>query len=283
MGSRALNWASNAIGILALIILGATAYNALTSLPAVAVPSVPYVAPEDRISLNQRQGWPDGWGLRQAQWFHHASQGTRILPLTWFVNLQQPRLDPGSPKLIEGDYLQRFGFLPSPYHEAQNPYGLPIGFAIDRKFDAPYANPPSTGPVVGLTCAACHTGQILHEDDKGNLKSVRIEGGSAMINLSAFQQALRLSVGLTAKIPTRFDRFARNVLGDDYREAAKRQELREQLDCFVAAGQELDAYEKKHHLEGTAGGFGRTDALSQIGNRVFMALGNENLIAPECR
>ncbi len=115
------------------------------------------VKPENLTRLSAKQGWPEGWKLNQAQWFHHASQGTRILPYSWFVNLEKPTLFP-SGKIIDPGYLERFGFLTSQKNPELNPDGLPVGFAKEDNFDAPYANPPSTGPVVGLTCAACHTG-----------------------------------------------------------------------------------------------------------------------------
>jgi RoxA-like, cytochrome c-like len=281
MGRGFLKAANNLIGAIALAVLGYSGWNAFTSLGGVAVPEVPMVLPQDRLALNRQQGWPDGWEPGQAQWFHHASQGTRILPRDWFLNLQQPSLDPAAPRIVEGDYLQRFGFLPSTAYEGLNPDGLPIGFAVDWKFDAPYAYPPSSGPVVGLTCAACHTGQIIRQDDHGNLKAARIEGGSAMINISAFQDALGRSLAYTAMIPTRLDRFSRDVLKDGYQDVTKRQAFQDQVKAYLKVGIDTKTYAKDHHLSGTDAGFARTDALSLIGNRVFVALGNENLIAPE--
>ena len=71
-------------------------------------------------------------------------------------------------------YLSRFGFLYEDAPKSASGYGagdpgdeaLPIGFAIERGFVAPYANPPVDEPtdVVGLTCAACHTGRIDVKD-----------------------------------------------------------------------------------------------------------------------
>ncbi len=282
MGRGFLKAANNSlIGAIVLAVLGYSGWNAFTSLGGVSVPEVPMVLPQHRLALNRQQGWPDGWEPGQAQWFHHASQGTRILPRDWFLNLQQPSLDPAAPRIVEGDYLQRFGFLPSTAYEGLNPDGLPIGFAVDWKFDAPYAYPPSSGPVVGLTCAACHTGRILRRDDHGRLHSARIEGGSAMINISAFQDALGRALALTVKIPTRLDRFLHNVLKDAYRDEVRRKRLPDEVTAYLQAGLDQKNYADAHHLTGTAAGFARTDALSLIGNRVFVALGNENLIVPD--
>src|SRR4051794_19892442 len=80
----------------------------------VAMPRPEPIRRENVTRLAAAQGWPDGWKPDQAQWFHHASQGTRVLPYDWFMNLEQPSLspfhDPG--KIVDGGYLQRFGFLP---------------------------------------------------------------------------------------------------------------------------------------------------------------------------
>ncbi len=280
MGKQTLSYVSTLIGIIALAVLVYAAYDTFSKIGGVVVPELKTIRPENRFTLNKRQGWPDGWDLNQAQWFHHASQGTRILPRAWFINLQQPSLDPSVPKIVEGDYLQRFGFLPSTIDKTLNPDGLPIGFAIDWEFDAPYARPPWKGPVVGLTCAACHTGQIQVQDSHGVVRSVRIEGGSAMINVSAFQTAIGVALAYTVKSPTRLNRFSHDVLGDAYNDKAKRSELEQQLNAFLDTGLKYKQFEESHKLTGTDGGFGRTDALSLIGNRVFRAIGNENLVVP---
>ncbi|HWE39383.1 MAG TPA: di-heme-cytochrome C peroxidase [Isosphaeraceae bacterium] len=236
------------------------------------------------VRLSAKQGWPDGWRPGQAHWFHHASQGTRILPRDWFLNLEQPSLSPyhAPRRIVEDGYLRRFGFLPSEADGRLNPGGeLPLGFAIEDDFDAPYANPPSSGPVIGLTCAACHTGEVRFRDDTGALKAVRVEGGSAMINLVAFQRAIGMALYYTDAFDTRFERFARGVLKDRYNTPGERERLRDQLRQFIQTGLTSQNYLKQHKLDGTEGGFGRTDALGLIGNRVFVALGNENLIVAD--
>jgi hypothetical protein len=257
----------------------------VNELGSVPVPKFEAVKPENPKHLSEEQGWPEGWKPNQAQWFHHASQGTRILPYLWFVNLEKPTLLP-SGKIIDPGYLERFGFLTSLKNPELNPDGLPVGFAKEDNFDAPYANPPSTGPVVGLTCAACHTGQITYRDETaGNvLKGIRVEGGSAMINLSEFQEVVGRAIECTLAFSSQFERFARNVLADqklgepEFDE--KKAELKSKLQQFLDAGLEAREYARVHKLNGTDGGFGRTDALGLIGNRVFLALGNENLTVP---
>ena len=277
-------WLKALLGVLVAAALFYMVFVA-NELGSVPVPKFEAVKPENLTLLSEKQGWPEGWKLNQAQWFHHASQGTRILPYSWFVNLEKPTLLP-SGKIIDPGYLERFGFLTSRKDPKLNPDGLPVGFAKEDNFDASYANPPSTGPVVGLTCAACHTGQITYRDETaGNvLKGIRVEGGSAMINLSAFQEVVGRAIGFTLAFDARFERFARNVLADqklgEPEFAEKKAELKSQLQQFLDAGLDAREYARVHKLNGTDGGFGRTDALGLIGNRVFVALGNENLTVP---
>ena len=270
-------WLKVLIGVVVVLVILYVVF-VVNELGGVDVPRPERV--KIRKALNAEQGWPDGWKPGQAQWFHYASQGTRILPYDWFVNLEKPTIYP-SGKLIEDGYLERFGFLPGEKDPGYNSDGLlPIGFAIERGFDAPYACPPSTGPVVGLTCAACHTGQITYRNEDGGLTGVRIEGGSAMINLAAFQEAVGRSLAFTLNIGSRFEHFAKGVLGEKVSDAQKKT-LRDQLQTFLNVGLASKEYARVHKLNDTEGGFSRTDALGLIGNRVFVEIGNENLIVPD--
>ncbi len=207
------------------------------------------------------------WSPSQQDFYYHTSQGTELLPYQWFLALEQPQLKlfGSNPKFSDPAYLARFGFLPDPNHPAQ----LPVGFAVGNVLD------PASGQtvqVVGLTCAACHTGQLEY---KG--KGIRINGGSGTVDLASFQTELETAVGLTDKIPFRFDRFARVVLGDQASADAKHQ-LRQQFDQFTQAGMKEKDLADQRHLYPPAG-FGRTDALARIGNLVFgMELNNSNLI-----
>ncbi len=210
------------------------------------------------------------WTPDQREWFYHTAQGTELIPYQWFLALEQPKIKIFGtvPKFSDTAYLARFGFLPDSA-SPQNPSGLPVGFAKDTVID------PASGQsveVVGLSCAACHTGQLEYQG-----KGIRIDGGSATADLAAFQTELGYAVAFTDKIPFRFDRFARAVLGDSASDEAKaklRQEFKAFLNAGLAEKNEADA----RNLYPVAGGFGRTDALARIGNYVFgTELNNSNL------
>lgn len=204
----------------------------------------------------------DDWG-NTSSWYHHAPQGTATLPVPhrWLMALEEPK---SSPWLIWGfskqpfvkDYMLRMGFIKGQHNE-----DLPIGLAktasvyfegIDRKAEA-----------VGFTCAACHTGQLVHNGTR-----YVIDGGPSMADLGLLTESLGAALGQTAlssKIPMfdgRFDRFAHKVLGSRYSlvsKAALKKELSATL-AVLAKGQDA-VYVTE--------GYTRLDALNRIGNQVF--------------
>ena len=90
--------------------------------------SLPDSQPVDRV-VHLDQNWKDP---STANYFHHTSQGTRILPRDWFMALEQPELSFfGDPSMFhETEYLSRFGFIPDTEKTPYNPDGLPLGFAV---------------------------------------------------------------------------------------------------------------------------------------------------------
>ena len=246
------------------------------------------------------------WSLKDRHWFHHASQGTATFPVPyeWFMALEQPRLHlfsrPGLMK--DSTYLERFGFIPSPqsiqtdvttlrrfgyanvyettqvpdwstkWTPAENVDGLPVGFArMTGVVD------PATGhreeDKIGLTCAACHTGQIHYQGI-----DVRFDGGPAMTDLKKLELSTGLSIAYTLYVPFRFQRFADRVLGPEASKA-DRDALKQKLGVigkFLIDWQtkyddtikHKQTWDKKVQTD-TEEGFGRLDALNRIGNQVF--------------
>jgi hypothetical protein len=96
----------------------------------------------------------------------------------------------------------------------QNPDALPVGFARDDHFVD--ANTGQKNVVLGLTCAACHTGELFFGD-----KAIRIDAGPSLIDLQKFTEALGLAITWTYYDPPRFRRFAHRVLGPDPSPARK--------------------------------------------------------------
>ena len=91
-----------------------------------------------------------------------------------------------------------------------------------------------------------------------------------------FTTELDKALLLTEKIPTRFNRFAKRVLGSNYSAEAKAK-LKNQLKLLVRSSQHLQKTHESKHIYPIDFGFGRVDALNAIGNQVFaVELGGDN-------
>ncbi|WP_245284111.1 di-heme-cytochrome C peroxidase [Bradyrhizobium sp. Cp5.3] len=216
----------------------------------------------EQVALDQ------GWNANDADRFHHEAQGTHTLPipLPWFLALEAPLNSPFAvpffkrERFADDRYLLRFGFIGSAKSK-NNEYGLPIGFAY-----SPFQSIkglPRKDTAVGLTCAACHTGQLVFKD-----KRYIIDGGPAVTDLGQLTFALRAALAqtaLSAKLPFfdgRFRRFAKAVLGTEYNDLTRVQ-LSKELEGILSALIDLPA-----GIDVTEG-FSRLDALNRIGNQVF--------------
>jgi hypothetical protein len=135
----------------------------------------------------------------------------------------------------------------------------------------PGAPDPTTGKprpdMIGLTCAACHTGHINY---KG--VSVRFDGGPGMVDLLKLELATGQSILSTLYVPGRFKRFATRVLDPDAT-PAERDELKKELarggDFVLGQLKALKKALKDKQQIDTEEGYGRLDALNRIGNQVF--------------
>ena len=245
-----------AVAILIVLLLAVGAFLFLHSSKfQVVVPE--YQQPPEQL-VHAEQGWTED----QRVHFHHTPQGTRLVSYDWFMALEQPCFSLfGCELFADKAYLARFGFLASQTEPTLNPDGLPIGFARQEDFYDPETK--KTYPVVGLNCAACHTGELHY-----GKYAVQFDGAPAMIETAEFQKALGLAVIFTDLIPFRYGRFEKRVLGpnasDDQKAALKES---------FAASIEKAKFEKtntdKGNIYDNPAGFGRTDALTRIGNQVF--------------
>jgi len=242
--------------VVVIVLIPAFCVFLLPKLQALHVEIPAYQKPGAQVMLRQ------GWNENQRAWFHHTAQGTQIMPYKWFLALEQPCIMLWScGKFSDQEYLGRFGFIAGDQDPALNPAALPVGFAVDGQFRNPLDG--SMSPVVGFTCAACHTGELQYKDH-----AVRIEGGPAMTNLDEFLKAIGIALFMTNNWPFRYSRFETNVLGPDAT-PAQRVALRQEFSSFLKGlGTEKNETDSRG-IYNTAEGFGRTDALARIGNVVF--------------
>ncbi|MHC8295533.1 di-heme-cytochrome C peroxidase [Pseudomonas sp. LB3P58] len=225
----------------------------------VANPKLPAWSPVQQVHYLEQ------WSAADRETYYFTPQGTQVkgLRYDWFKALELPF---SQQRFAAPEYLARFGFLidPSQRPTPNNPGNLPVGFARHQ-------NPGSQDEFLDITCAACHTGEL-----RFNGQAVRIDGGSAQHVLpssvptlrgGSFGQALVASLTSTYYNPWKFERFARNVLGQDYdaRHQQLRKDFKVSLDTFLKV-----AWNDTHRgLYPTEEGPGRTDAFGRIANASF--------------
>ena len=194
-----------------------------------------------------------GWSKKTRELFYFTPQGSRFMPFAWFIALEA--LD--GTRFADSANLERYGFIPPDSPHPLNPALLPIGFALEPIQPTSLANSRSEAavtlsPQLGLTCAACHTGNV-----QAGGATIRIDGGPARLDFDSFYADLSAAVERTLLDAEVFQRFANRVLTHNSTKAQA--ELRELFSEFQVrlAG---DALIRHPTL---ASGFGQLDALTQ--------------------
>lgn len=182
------------------------------------------------------------WDEQLAARFHFTPQGSRLMPRAWFVGLE--RADGAGP-FAHPASLQGYGLIYAPdAGTGLNPDNLPIGFAVEPD------SQPGTGPWMGLTCAACHTGQVTLRG-----RRVRIDGAPAIFDFDRFAADLDAAVQATARDPARLSRLA-----------SKTGTTPEALRAPFAQYATWSARHAAINHPAAVSGFSRVDALGQILN-----------------
>jgi len=182
------------------------------------------------------------WDESDRQWFYTTPQGSKLISYSWAMALELPEAETRWVTTLAG-----FGFIPNGT-SAVNPDGLPVGVVRD-------------GQHLGLTCAACHTGQLEYGGT-----AYRIDGGPSDADLYTFLDSLGDAVSATARSGAngaKFLRFAQAVLGEGDTPAARRK-LFAELGAFNAYFTQF----VKDSTPSVAWGPARTDAFGMIFNRV---------------
>ena len=190
------------------------------------------------------------WEHDESNWFYNVPQGSRILPYDWMLSLEQKG---NRQKFLSDANVRKFGFIPRSPSE-DNPDGLPIGFVKDAKFD-------DGRPSMGLTCAACHTGQISFGETL-----FLVDGAPSLGDIETLMQDLASALEETSTDRKKFDRFAEKVLGGSASSIEKLLLLGE----LKAVYQQRSGYNHRNFpAEGqTPFGFGRVDAFGAILNEI---------------
>ncbi len=189
--------------------------------------------------LDQGRAWtPD---TRAA--FYVQDQGSELIPLAWYKALQQANGRPFGEAA-----LTRFGYLANP--SATNKEDLPLGFSLASS---------QQGPMVGMTCAACHT-----RDIKVDGRTIRIDGGPAFADFQPFVVELDDAVRRVLASDAAFALFAAQALGAGAAQPPARDALHEALALWSLR---FHAWIGQIPAD-KPWGPGRVDAIAMIYNRL---------------
>lgn len=217
---------------------------------------------EDDISLDQ------GWTQRDLTAWYEMSAGSRLIPLSWLLALEQPDNDQ---KFLEDAHINKFRYLP---HVNSDGLPLPLGFAVDAQSDTNlkatklrWKSPQSdTEAWVGMNCSACHTADIAF---KG--KRIRVQGGPTLADFESFMASLDRALTATRDEPNKWNRFAARVLGDADTED-NRATLKNALGQFIERRLRIESV----NATPLHSGYGRLDAFDHIFNDIAFADGAPN-------
>jgi hypothetical protein len=213
----------------------------LCRLPSAATQS----ASEPPVYLDQ------GWSEADRKMFYQTSQGSRAISYDIYLNLEVA----GGQELFRSDEnSERYGLIPQPANRRTNPDGLPIGITQTLITEGRWSGPPQ----VGVTCAACHTGQLTYRG-----KRIRIDGGHGntfdlMAYIGGLDDALQATLSNTAK----FDRLAARLGASS---ASAKSALRAR---FQSDASRVHQYRTRALITPSSWGPGRIDAIAAIVNRL---------------
>jgi hypothetical protein len=181
---------------------------------------------------------PDWTAERWAD-FYTQDQGSRIMPLAWFMALERADRSRFAP-----DGMVRYGYLANP----GSPNGLPVGF---------FAAGKGGNSSLSMNCAACHTRQIEVDG-----RPWRVDGGPAIADFQTLLADIDQSVGHVLADQAEFDRFATDVA----RHGGETDKARLRADVTNWYARYHVLIERALPADGW--GLGRLDAVSMIFNRL---------------
>ena len=192
-----------------------------------------------------------GWSESDSLWFYNVTQGSNLLPYSFFLALEQS--DNGE-LFRSHENIDRYGYLPQ-RPTASNPDGLPVGMVRDEYRGKAY---------MGFTCAACHTTQIHYQGT-----AIRIDGGPAYSDMETFMIDLAKALHATLSQADKRTRFVDAVLA-----SGNYQQVEEVLSDLKKYIQRIKAYTiinvpRDTERPLTQYGYARLDAFGRIYNRVL--------------
>jgi hypothetical protein len=191
-----------------------------------------------------------GWSQADRETYYQISQGSAVLAYDIFLNLEVA----GSQELFRSDAnSDRFGMTTQAANPRTNPDGLPVGISKTVIKEGRWK-----GDYAGLTCAACHNGQLNYQG-----KKVRIDGGVGnTFDMMAYVYAIDAALQATGADAAKFDRLAARIGAST---PAAKNELRKRFDSDAAR---VHQYRTRTLVTPVPWGPARMDAIGLIVNRM---------------
>lgn len=209
----------------------------------------------------QEQGWTEE---DRYDWYR-ATQGSRLIPYSWFRALEQSNSEV---LFANPDNLKKFNFIYPKASTKAAKLDLPIGFTLDRQDDRQFVatrlrwkkHQKKDELWMGMNCSACHTAQI---DYKGT--SLVIDGGPSLIDFQSFIKDLDKALKATSDDNQKLMRFAKKVIKrpENSNELETLKKAMDRLIKWQEATARLDASDNRY-------GYGRLDAFGHIFNKTIM-------------
>jgi mono/diheme cytochrome c family protein len=214
------------------VLLGAVAF--FGGVATAAMPEQPVVFADQGVE----------WTPQLRALYYTQDQGSQLIPLAWLKALKQENEKP-----FTESALARYGYLPNP--SSADAGTLPAGFSLANS---------QQGPMVGMTCAACHTREIEIDSI-----SYRIDGGPAFADFQSFVVDLDAAVIRALASDEAFRSFAGAVLGAD---AQKPQAIAALHDSVALWSLRFHTLISQSAPRDKPWGPGRLDAIAMIYNRL---------------
>ena len=247
--------------LLTLAIGGCTPPTRAASAPSTSSTSNP---PEAGFLNGWRKG-QDATAL--ARTWYQTPQGSQLLDFDVFMSIPAAS---DQALFSSRANLESYGFLYSDYYGAG---GLPIGIVKDTRGEGhtPLAKHARdlTRDYVGLTCAACHTGDLRYNGER-----LLIHAGQSNLDYGRFISDLGAAVTKAAQDPKGTGYISQMAAkGIDERNATAR---------LAVAKERVDGLRDRGQVPaGREAGAGRLDAVGRILNEVFAhQYGDQNSNAP---
>ena len=264
MGRRPFSFLSRLARIspVAMCLLALTAGACSPPTPPTPATDTPSAA--DAGFLNQ---WRKGQDARElARTWYFTPQGSHLLDFDVFMSIPSASdqalavFRPSEPRIVRVPLL---GQLPGGRRQGRTPEhrGLPIGVVKDTRGEGhtPLAKHAQdlTRDYVGLTCAACHTGDLRYNGER-----FLIHAGQSNLDYERFISDLNAAVSKAVQDPKGTGYFSRmSAKGVDEKTATSR---------LAAAKQRMDGLRDRGQVPaGREAGPGRIDAVGHILNEVF--------------